>query len=123
MEGLLYNIKQTHLDEGISLHAFGVLHSHLQPVGCSAEDGIVFERDRLQYVGQVASIIQTGHKHVLLIVGLRLGRQRHRGSEKKSGGENIHKSHVSLLTTLAGSCHVVCCWPVFKLGYMLTNRM
>lgn len=48
-------------------------------------------------------------------------------------GENIDKRDVSLITTLilsvicitqAGSCHVaVCCWPVFKLGYMSTDRM
>lgn len=61
------------LDEGIGLQTFGVLHSDLQAVGCSAEDGVVFEGDRFQYVGQVASIVHAGHQNILLIVGLRLG--------------------------------------------------
>ena len=57
-----YNIlKVTHLYEGIGLQTFGVLDSDLQAVGCSAEDGVVFECDCFQYVGQIASIIHTGH--------------------------------------------------------------
>lgn len=62
--------KQTHLDESICLQAFGVLHSDFKAIGCSAEDGMVFEGDRFQYVGQVTSVIQTGHKNILLIISL-----------------------------------------------------
>lgn len=57
--GLL--VKQTHLDEGIGLQTFGLLHGDLQAVGRGAEDGVVFERDGFQKVGQIARVVQTGH--------------------------------------------------------------
>lgn len=65
-------LKQTHLDEGVGLQTFGVLHGDLQAVGGGAEDGMVFECDCFQDVGQIAGMVQTGHQNVLFIVGLRL---------------------------------------------------
>lgn len=58
---IIKHVKQSHLDEGIGLQTFGVLHSDLQSIGCGAEDGMVFEGDGFQYVGQIASIVQTCH--------------------------------------------------------------
>lgn len=58
--GIIY-LKQTHLDESIGLQTFRVLNCDFQAVGCSAEDGMVFEGYCFQYVRQIASIIHTGH--------------------------------------------------------------
>lgn len=75
-------MKETHLDECIGLKTFGVLHGDLQAVGRGGEDGVVFESDCFQDVGQIASIIQTGNQSILLIISLRLSWQRHSGAEK-----------------------------------------
>lgn len=55
------NTRETHLDEGIGLQTFRVLHCDLKAVGCSCEDGVIFEGDCFQDVGEIASIVQIRH--------------------------------------------------------------
>lgn len=59
--GLLFWMRIAHLDECIGLETLGVLHGDPQAIWRSTEDGMVFEGDCFQYIGEIASIIQTGH--------------------------------------------------------------
>lgn len=57
----MFTDKIQDLDEGIGLQTFRVLHCDLKAVGCSCEDGVIFEGDCFQDVGEIASIVQIRH--------------------------------------------------------------
>lgn len=71
-----WDAMQAHLDEGIGLQTFWILDCDFETIGGRAEDGVVFKGDGFQYIRQIPSVVQTGHKHAGF-VGLGLGRQRH----------------------------------------------